>query len=349
MAHNHSFFEEAFAYPLDNPTYEDARPLYYHPDPAFPNFRPQLLIGPSPIQLSTLMPGFMPSVKVESSPRLLALPTVLETHVDTSDFLPLAYTDWQTGSVDLEGSSPSSIDSYETSPTTPATDGSSAFVGQYDGGNFQLDNSNVTKTNSTMVHAPMNTYDMSAASIHQPNGIASGFASSFAAVGNHISGDDLGYGRLAMVPDVSLHRGPMPYYDAALQPQFLESALPLSFAPHQLERSASPVGSTTSSSDEEQSVSSSSSVIHEMASRNHRDQYLLDMRAQKMSYKEIKRRGHFKEAESTLRGRVRVLTKDKEDRVRRPEWTAADVSAQLVRSGGSLLTPCVVAAATRGN
>lgn len=57
-----------------------------------------------------------------------------------------------------------------------------------------------------------------------------------------------------------------------------------------------------------------------------RDQYLLSMRARGLSYKEIKRRGRFTEAESTLRGRVRVLTKDKSERVRRPEWTNNDVS-----------------------
>ncbi|KAK6436479.1 hypothetical protein LTR95_007330 [Oleoguttula sp. CCFEE 5521] len=59
--------------------------------------------------------------------------------------------------------------------------------------------------------------------------------------------------------------------------------------------------------------------------RRRKDDYLLSMRNRGYSYREIKRRGKFREAESTLRGRVRVLTKDKSERVRRPEWTEGDV------------------------
>lgn len=58
----------------------------------------------------------------------------------------------------------------------------------------------------------------------------------------------------------------------------------------------------------------------------HRDKLLLDMREQGLTYKEIKRRGKFLAAESTLRGRVRQLTKHKSERVRKPHWTDNDVS-----------------------
>ncbi|PGG99440.1 hypothetical protein AJ79_08514 [Helicocarpus griseus UAMH5409] len=44
-----------------------------------------------------------------------------------------------------------------------------------------------------------------------------------------------------------------------------------------------------------------------------------------MSYKEIKEQGNFSEAESTLRGRFRTLTKRKEQRVRKPGWQEKDV------------------------
>ena len=46
-----------------------------------------------------------------------------------------------------------------------------------------------------------------------------------------------------------------------------------------------------------------------------------------MSYRQIKEKGGFTEAESTLRGRFRTLTKNREDRVRKPLWMAKDVSA----------------------
>ncbi|KAJ3477238.1 hypothetical protein NLG97_g8892 [Lecanicillium saksenae] len=55
--------------------------------------------------------------------------------------------------------------------------------------------------------------------------------------------------------------------------------------------------------------------------------FLINARAKGMSYKEIKLKGGFTEAESTLRGRHRMLTKDKDSRVRKPEWTDTDVSS----------------------
>jgi hypothetical protein len=62
--------------------------------------------------------------------------------------------------------------------------------------------------------------------------------------------------------------------------------------------------------------------------RERRDQYLLDRREEGYTYKDIKVMGNFSEAESTLRGRVRVLTKDRSERVRRPVWTESDVGAR---------------------
>lgn len=60
--------------------------------------------------------------------------------------------------------------------------------------------------------------------------------------------------------------------------------------------------------------------------RNDRDMYLLQSRRSGLSYKEIKRRGGFTEAESTLRGRIRILSKPKHERVRKPQWLQSDVS-----------------------
>lgn len=57
-----------------------------------------------------------------------------------------------------------------------------------------------------------------------------------------------------------------------------------------------------------------------------KDALLLEGKRLGLSYKEIKRRGGFEEAESTLRGRYRSITKRKEERVRRPQWQPRDVS-----------------------
>jgi hypothetical protein len=53
---------------------------------------------------------------------------------------------------------------------------------------------------------------------------------------------------------------------------------------------------------------------------------LIEYKRQGLSYKDIKRIAGFKEAESTLRGRFRTLTKSKEQRVRKPQWHEKDVS-----------------------
>jgi len=59
---------------------------------------------------------------------------------------------------------------------------------------------------------------------------------------------------------------------------------------------------------------------------NAKDQLLIQCKLKGMSYKQIKEAGQFEEAESTLRGRFRTLTKPKEMRVRKPEWSERDVS-----------------------
>jgi hypothetical protein len=60
--------------------------------------------------------------------------------------------------------------------------------------------------------------------------------------------------------------------------------------------------------------------------REAKDKFLVEARLLDVSYKDIKRLGNFTEAESTLRGRYRTLTKKKEHRVRDPQWTNIDVS-----------------------
>lgn len=60
-----------------------------------------------------------------------------------------------------------------------------------------------------------------------------------------------------------------------------------------------------------------------------RNALLIQWKRAGLSYKDIKRMGGFKEAESTLRGRFRTLTKAKEQRVRKPKWLKRDVSIPL--------------------
>jgi len=77
---------------------------------------------------------------------------------------------------------------------------------------------------------------------------------------------------------------------------------------------------------DEKTVSSEHLLQPGRDARNDRDSFLLQSRRNGLSYKEIKRRGGFTEAESTLRGRIRILSKPKHERVRKPQWRHNDVS-----------------------
>ncbi|KAL6909125.1 hypothetical protein GGI43DRAFT_429753 [Trichoderma evansii] len=74
------------------------------------------------------------------------------------------------------------------------------------------------------------------------------------------------------------------------------------------------------------------------ADRETKDRFLVESRRNQVSYKLIKTFGRFVEAESTLRGRFRTLTKRREDRVRDPKWTPIDIhllkEAVQVYAGG---------------
>lgn len=60
-----------------------------------------------------------------------------------------------------------------------------------------------------------------------------------------------------------------------------------------------------------------------------RNALLIEYKRRGLSYKDIKRIGGFREAESTLRGRFRTLTKTKDQRVRKPLWSEKDVCSSL--------------------
>ncbi|KAJ5232491.1 hypothetical protein N7468_005447 [Penicillium chermesinum] len=100
------------------------------------------------------------------------------------------------------------------------------------------------------------------------------------------------------------------------------------------DNTAAPVSEETSSQSMPSAPSSSSSptlqqdetpsIPSDIHSSDKRDAFLIHCKRRGLSYKDIKRLGGFKEAESTLRGRYRTLTKAKEDRVRKPKWLEQD-------------------------
>ncbi|KAI1505470.1 hypothetical protein F5X99DRAFT_404954 [Biscogniauxia marginata] len=76
---------------------------------------------------------------------------------------------------------------------------------------------------------------------------------------------------------------------------------------------------------ESQGPPTQGSANHVDAERSAKDDFLVKKRLEGMTYREIRKLGNFPEAESTLRGRFRTLTKSKEERVRKPEWQDNDI------------------------
>ncbi|POS85844.1 hypothetical protein EPUL_001874 [Erysiphe pulchra] len=84
-------------------------------------------------------------------------------------------------------------------------------------------------------------------------------------------------------------------------------------------------------------VSMPSNQPHMVHRRSAKDEFLIQKRRAGMSYKDIRLEGGYTEAESTLRGRFRTLTKPKSARVRKPEWS--DKDTDLLRQAVHQLAP----------
>lgn len=92
-----------------------------------------------------------------------------------------------------------------------------------------------------------------------------------------------------------------------------------------------PSHSKASSSKAATSTASNATLADEssLPTRSEKDEFLVKHKQAGMTYREIRKKGGFTEAESTLRGRFRTLTKPKEARVRKPEFQEIDVSSLL--------------------
>ncbi|KMP09714.1 hypothetical protein CIRG_08947 [Coccidioides immitis RMSCC 2394] len=117
-----------------------------------------------------------------------------------------------------------------------------------------------------------------------------------------------------------------PYYAGSLRDFLMASnntgevkEAPLYDTPEISDSSPRP-GMTTRSKSQKWAIGQGSS--HRSSSK---DAFLVKCKQSGMSYKEIKAIGQFPEAESTLRGRYRMLTKRKEHRVRKPGWKENDL------------------------
>lgn len=330
-----SFFaDEMYHYGDEQAMFEGAsQHLPFQQSPA-PNhaFRP-LLPYADALPVRAAAAPLTGAMKIESAEQQ-AVPGVLASHVDRTQYAPVSDLDWARASIEYDVPSPDSVDSSAMSPLTPATDGSESFAEHF----FRSD-SYANNTVAAAFTAKQQHVNVFAPHHLHPGATSSSFtapaqgmfynpAAFTGLVGAH--GQDNVSITPAALAMASSHRFPGAHSTTVPKylPEASEEADMVSMTGHGRGFALSPdfEQEDVSGTEEDPSASSQSSTVNHPNEQRQRDEFLIRMRQQGVPYREIKRRGRFREAESTLRGRVRVLTKEPGERVRRPEWTTADVS-----------------------
>lgn len=252
-------------------------------------------------------------MKIDSSP-VLPVPGVLPRNVDASKYESLSYDEWSNASVEYDSSSLASSPYYTSSPATPLD----TYPEHWSDLHLSLSNPGYTDS-STFRFRPRAITDTA-----NPAGAT---PTSFPGSGLYTMPSGLSSGHRTF--DISLYGYPT-------YPQLhAQGVIEPSRSPPDVDVETPSEPDDDVDSDDDDALSSiSASQPHnyifsddEIDDRSRRDDVLLKMRRENYSYREIKQRCGFKEAESTLRGRYRALTKDREERVRRPQWQSKDVSA----------------------
>ncbi|KAK4507010.1 hypothetical protein PRZ48_000744 [Zasmidium cellare] len=263
--------------------------------------------------------------KVDNSPALPAL----SYKVDTSKYEHVDYQDYITRPMEYESSSPSTIETESNGPPTPVT--GSPFRASFDDPFMgPRRDSAVAKVETAPLQAApqvvLNNASLTAPTCHVPLSVIfneaqyhpSAESSSFA-LHSHAHG--------GLVNNMAAYQG---FRDTSTQPTLATDSFDMSSTDSVpdldlLDATSEEDSDTESDSEHSSELEASDRAVSEATHRRERDRYLLKMREKGYSYREIKRRGRFTEAESTLRGRVRVMTKHKSERVRKPVWKANDV------------------------
>jgi hypothetical protein len=252
------------------------------------------------------------------APRLdIPIMPLVHTNVDTKMFEPVEPEHWQRASLDFSGGN--ELDAFATSPSS-TIDTSCGPLTPHDNSGFP------EATLRRISHDISSSFDSSGTDMFEEHGSDMKFPS-FSDVGSASSAQFVNQSEYAGLPfpgssfgglrDLPLNEGPFRDVDG-LPPVFAN------VAPNFEEHDNSVINDTVPKTKRRRS----SERERETRLRERRDQYLLDRREEGYTYKDIKVMGNFSEAESTLRGRVRVLTKDRSERVRRPVWTESDVGAR---------------------
>jgi hypothetical protein len=276
-------------------------PLYTQAMPNNFSFRPLVPGGYN--SSAILLPDPPTPMKIESTPDL-PTPAVLSTQVDVSKYEAVQHREWLQALPDYTGISPASASTFESSPVSEGVESFGDLSFSYGSNSWNHGHPNGMQFGRNHSIAPSITDGSSASPALSYDGFNQPYGS--------MSWSTSMFGQPDVVPPSRFHQ---------YQPIYHHQ--PVAAAPEEIERPLS------------QHSDRALTFVPTMRSRQvtaddeayvkRRDKMLIDLRRKGHSYKEIKRLGRFKEAESTLRGRLRTLTKEKSERVRKPKWNRRDV------------------------
>ena len=351
-----SFFEESFQNPCKIPTSNtDNSTTFQHSDlPS--NFLQANAQNAASVEESG-NPGFRTSLSTLSPVNhQSSLPTagiqLLYEHIDASKFEDVRPGDWAPCAPNYEGSSPSSVNTGFSGPLTPNNANGREHFHRSSWGTLTSTPRELQPRNAPPMEELSNP---NSSGMIAPSSFSQSFTSSCSTTseGTGISPEqylpawktsqvlDSRYdSEICFVPSAPAY--PMPSYQGFTHGSSFQPLFPSSGYHPAMSSTAGPIqpfGAYRMGPIQHVSGAETTRSLPMMecpVTRYSRDRYILEMRRQGLSYREIKRRGGFHEAESTLRGRVRMITKPVSERVRRPGWTDHDVSQSPKQSTSKL-------------
>ncbi|KAK5687889.1 hypothetical protein LTR17_026677 [Elasticomyces elasticus] len=326
----HSFFADEMHHHRDEQTvYEEVlrQPLAYQA-PALPNFAYRPVLPTEGAAPQPPAPSANPRIGLK-----LQMPGILAAVVKTEDFSPINDDDWAQASIEYDSLSPASAMSMADSPVTPEFSGSPESYTErfFSDGHHANNPPALAFAESIGFDAkpfvpPMHPYSAPAGFEY---GRYDGRPSWPAPV--QTAPPDVYLGHPVAMEDQRAF-SPPPAYLLAARALGANSTAP----------AQTPLGSESfrdsdlsiSDSDETSSQRSASSAdnyvvysgaANEVARAREHDEILVQRRADGWTYRKIRDTYRFTAAEATLRGRYRMLTKGKHERVRKPTWTRNDI------------------------
>ena len=255
---------------------------------------------------ATLLHDSPTPMKIESTPDL-PTPAVLSTQVDVSKYEAVQPREWLQAWPDYSGVSPASVPALESSPVSEGVESFGDLSFSYGLSSWNHGHPTGMQFGRHYSIAPSITDGSSASPALSYDGFNQRYGSK--------SWSTSMFGQPDVVPPSRFHQHQPTYYHQPVTATPQEIERPQSAQSAQSERVLTFVPT----------MQSRQVTAEDEAYAKRRDKMLIELRRKGHSYKEIKRLGRFKEAESTLRGRLRTLTKEKSERVRKPKWNRRDV------------------------